>query len=86
MLVRITPHELDMEIKNKGITIAVADTRNKHVGNLIITKTKLIWCDGKVRQQNGIPVTWEKFPGLMRGSVKAKPKAKRKVKFKAKGR
>ena len=61
MKVTIKDLSVNMEIKNKGIELDVYDTNGAHLGDLVVTKTKLIWCKGKTSQQNGTTVTWKKF-------------------------
>ena len=61
MKVGIKNFDVKMEIKNKGIELDVYDNNNKHIGDLHITKTKLIWCKGKTSKDNGIEITWGKF-------------------------
>ncbi len=39
----------------------VYDSGDTHLGDLVVTKTKLIWCKGQTRRENGKAVTWEKF-------------------------
>ena len=50
-----------LDIKSKGIEIDVSDTKNKHLGDLWVTSTQLIWCSGKKQRENGVSVTWVKF-------------------------
>jgi len=57
-----------MEIKNKGIEFEVRDTaggNNRHLGDLVITKSKVIWCKGRTSPSNGIQVSWNKFIEMM---------------------
>ncbi len=61
MKVTIKDLSVNMEIKNKGIELDVYDTDGNHLGDLVVTKTKLIWCKGKTAQQNGVSITWKKF-------------------------
>ena len=65
MLVRIKQFDVAMEIKNKGVEIDVSDPQHGHIGDLVITKSKLIWCRGRTRPENGIDVTWTKFIEMM---------------------
>lgn len=50
-----------MEIKTKGIELEVKTTQGKRLGDLVVTKTKLIWCKGNTTPANGHSITWEKF-------------------------
>ena len=65
MKVSIKQFNVDMEIKNRGIELDVYDTGGRHLGDLFITKTRLIWCKGKTKRANGKKVTWEGFIGQM---------------------
>ncbi len=67
MKVTIKDLSVNMEIKNKGVELDVYDTDGKHLGDLVVTKTKLIWCKGKTPQQNGVSITWKKFIAQMEG-------------------
>ncbi len=65
MKVSIKDFNVDMEIKNKGVELEVRDTEGNQLGDLVITKTSLIWCPGKTTPQKGIRVTWKRFIDLM---------------------
>ncbi len=67
MDIRIKNFDVKMDIKNKGIELDVYDTSGKHLGDLVITKSKLIWCRGKTDRENGIPVKWKEFINYMEG-------------------
>ena len=56
-----------LDIKSKGIEIDVSDPSDKHQGDLWVTNTKLIWCRGKKKRENGKSVTWAKFIEWMEG-------------------
>ena len=66
MKVYIKQFDVDMQIKNKGVEFAVYDTSDNHIGDLYLTKTNLIWCEGKVSRQNGKHVSWKKFAELVK--------------------
>ena len=65
MIVRIKQFNVAMEIKNKGIEIDVSDPDGSHIGDLVITKTKLIWCRGMTQPENGLAITWNRFIEMM---------------------
>lgn len=66
MQVSIKDLSVSMEIKNTGIELDVYSADgNTHLGDLIITKTKLIWCEGKTQRTNGKEITWDDFIKLM---------------------
>lgn len=66
MNVSIKEFNVAMELKNKGIELDVYDNENNHLGDLVITKTKLIWCPGKTNPENGHQITWNDFIEYMK--------------------
>jgi len=61
MRVSIKRFDVKMELKNNGIELDVCDSAGKHIGDLVVTKANLIWCQGKTARENGKVVTWERF-------------------------
>lgn len=61
MDVNIKHFNVEMKIKNKGIELEVYNPNGEFRGDLVITKSRLIWCEGKTKPENGIPVRWNKF-------------------------
>jgi hypothetical protein len=61
MKVSVKDFTITMEIKNKGIELDVYDNSGKHLGDLVVTKTRLVWCKGKTLVENGKAVTWQNF-------------------------
>lgn len=80
MKVSIKELAVSMEIKNTGITLDVYDNQDKFLGDLVVTKTKLIWCPGKTKPENGHPIDWANFIEMM---VKVPVKSKKVAKTKA---
>lgn len=66
MNVSIKEFDVEMNVKNKGIELDISDA-NGHIGDLIVTKTQLIWCKGRTTRANGKKVTWEAFAAYMEG-------------------
>lgn len=64
MKVSIKSFDVDMEVKTRGITFQVSDNNGKHQGNLVLTKTRLIWCQGKKPLKTGTRVSWDDFRNL----------------------
>jgi hypothetical protein len=62
--VSIKDFDVAMEVKNNGVELDIANSKG-HVGDLVVTKTKLIWCKGKTGRKNGIEVKWEDFIAFM---------------------
>ena len=51
-----------MEVKTNGIEFEVRSANDKkQLGDLILTKTQLEWCNGKVHRGNGVAKTWKEF-------------------------
>jgi len=61
MNVKIKQFDVSMEIKNKGIEIDVSNPKNRHLGDLYVTKSGLIWCKGKKDKKNGEKISWTDF-------------------------
>jgi hypothetical protein len=59
--VSIKDFDVAMEVKTKGIELDVSDPQGNHMGDLIVTKTKLIWCQGRTTRAHGKEVAWDKF-------------------------
>lgn len=65
MKVSVKDLSVTMEIKNNGIELDVYDNADKHLGDLVVTKSKLIWCKGKTNKNNGKSISWDKFIEMM---------------------
>ncbi|MCH7539556.1 MAG: hypothetical protein IH999_04035 [Proteobacteria bacterium] len=65
MKVHIKRFGVDMDVKNTGIEFEVADNDGAHRGDCYLTKTGLIWCQGRTRKENGVQVSWDDFIDLM---------------------
>lgn len=65
MNVSIKDFDVAMEVKNNGIELDVADTKGVHIGDLVVTKAKLIWCKGKTSRNNGKEISWADFIAYM---------------------
>jgi hypothetical protein len=63
MDVWIKEFNVDMQVRNKGIEFEVRDPNGGHRGDLILTKAKLEWCEG--RKRSGVSKTWEEFINWM---------------------
>ena len=65
MNIGVKKFAVDMDIKSKGIELEVRTPADAHQGDLIVTNTGLIWCDGRTRRRNGKKVTWKDFIAWM---------------------
>jgi len=67
MKVYIKEFGLDMEVKNKGIELEIRNASGEsQLGDLVLTKTKIIWCKGRTPRENGVHKTWEEFIAWMK--------------------
>ena len=67
MRVTVKRFNVDMEVKNSGVEFEVRNNSGEHLGDLVLTKTRLIWCEGRTRPANGIPIPWDEFIDMMNG-------------------
>lgn len=68
MNVTIKEFGVEMEVKNNGIEFEVrSPDGTEHHGDLVLTKTQLIWCEGRTSRRNGKKVSWEQFRKWMNG-------------------
>lgn len=65
MNVSIKNFNVAMEVKNSGIEFEIRSTTDVHIGDLVITKTSLIWCEGKTQRANGKKISLDEFRTLM---------------------
>ena len=65
MIVHVKSFDVEMEIKNKGIELEVRDTDGSFLGDLIVTKTQIVWCKGKTSREHGKKLTWKQFADVM---------------------
>jgi hypothetical protein len=63
--VSIKDFDVAMEVKNNGIELDVADPQGNHIGDLIVTRTRLIWCPGRTTRPNGKQIEWDDFIAYM---------------------
>ncbi len=62
MQVKIKEFNVDMEVRTNGIEFEVRSADgSSQLGDLILTKTKLEWCQGRTRAGNGTSKTWQEF-------------------------
>ncbi|WP_301234572.1 hypothetical protein [Pandoraea cepalis] len=61
MKVVVKDFSVNMELKNNGMELQVHGNDDKHLGDLIVNKTRLEWCDGRTRAGNGVQISWKDF-------------------------
>lgn len=61
MKVSIKDFQVDMEVRNNGIEFEVRDNDGTFRGDCCLTKTGLLWCQGRTSRKNGVFVTWDDF-------------------------
>ncbi len=67
MKVWIKNFDVEMEVKNNGVEFEVYSSDGvTHRGDLVLTKSAVIWCEGRTKRENGQRLTWDKFIELMK--------------------
>ncbi|MEA1943711.1 MAG: hypothetical protein U9P68_15820 [Pseudomonadota bacterium] len=61
MKVKIKSFSVDMEVKNSGIEFQVHDNSGNFLGDCYVTKSGVIWCQGKTHKKNGAHASWDEF-------------------------
>ncbi len=62
MDVAIKSFDVAMDVKNKGIELEIREPNDgAKLGNLVVTKSNLIWCPGKAQLANGKRIKWADF-------------------------
>lgn len=65
MKVTIKSFDVAMEVKNKGIEFEVRSPDGEHLGDVVLTKSGLVWCKGRTDPKNGVQVNWSEFIAWM---------------------
>jgi hypothetical protein len=65
MDVSIKKFDVKMNVKNKGMELEVVDPKVGHLGDLVVNRTKLIWCKGRTTPAKGKKVLWKDFIAYM---------------------
>lgn len=62
MKVTVKRFNVTMEVKNTGVEFEVRSPNGKkHLGDLVLTKSKLVWCPGQTKPANGHKISWNDF-------------------------
>jgi len=76
MEVLIKSLEVDMPVTSKGLELEIGEPNStKKLGNLVVTKTHLIWSEGRTRRENGKKVKWADFIKFVNEAQAPAPKA-----------
>lgn len=66
MNVTIKKFDVGMELKNKGIELEIRSPDGAtHLGDIVVTKSKIIWCKGRTTRKRGIHVSFGEFTKWM---------------------
>lgn len=66
MKVAIKSFDVAMDVKTSGIEFQVYTNDGTFLGDCVLTKTGLIWCEGRTRRENGARVSWNDFIAWMK--------------------
>jgi hypothetical protein len=61
MQVSIKKFSVEMSVKNNGVEFQVHDNDGTFRGDCYVTKSGLVWCQGKTKKENGAKVNWNEF-------------------------
>lgn len=61
MKVYVKNMDVGMELKNNGIEFEVRNTNDAFLGDCIVNRRGLIWCQGKTPREKGKKVSWDEF-------------------------
>lgn len=71
MKVWVKNFDVEMELKNNGVEFEVySPDGSTHRGDLVLTKSTVIWCEGRTKRENGKRLSWDKFIELMNAQAK----------------
>lgn len=83
MKVSVKDFTIQMEVKTNGMEFEVRDPDGTFRGDFFITKTGLVWCEGRTDRDNGVKVSWKTFMDW--ASLGAQLTAEQKKSLKEKG-
>ncbi|CAM5424860.1 hypothetical protein [Eoetvoesiella caeni] len=61
MKVKVKELNAEIELKNSGMELQIHSNVGKHLGSLVVNKTRVEWCDGRTRAGNGVQISWQAF-------------------------
>ena len=65
MKVNIKQFDVAMELKTNGMEVEVKNGSDEHLGDLIVSKSGIEWCNGRIHRGNGVKLTWTEFIAFM---------------------
>lgn len=66
MDVSIKKFDVEMALKTNGMELDIKQPGGgEHVGDVVINKTGIVWCRGKVTPQHGISKSWDELISLL---------------------
>jgi hypothetical protein len=75
MEVSIKALEVNMPVSKQGLELEIGEPNSaKKLGNLVVTKTHLIWSEGRTRRENGKKVKWSDFIKFVNDAQAPAPK------------
>ena len=73
MKVNIKALNIPLNLGSKGTEFEINGTDGKQIGDLFVTNTKIIWCQGKTSKEKGKALTWAQFIALMQNDEPTPP-------------
>ncbi len=61
MKVKIKDFKVAMDVKTSGVEFEVRNNDDTFRGDCFVTKTGLVWCEGKTKKANGKAISWNDF-------------------------
>lgn len=79
MKVTVKDLSATIELKQRGMELEIRKPNGDFLGDLVVTSTSIIWCNGKTDRARGQKISIPDFIKTM-NAIGAKPKAKTAVK------
>lgn len=70
MKVKVKDLSATIELKQNGIELEIRDTQDNFVGDLVITSTNIIWCNGRTTRAKGKKISIPDFILAMNAGLK----------------
>ncbi|WP_157130440.1 hypothetical protein [Burkholderia pseudomallei] len=79
MKVKVKDLSAEIELKNNGIELEIRNNTDNFLGDLIVTKSSVIWCAGKTKRRNGVKMSLQAFIDYMNGHAPTRKRAVKKA-------